>query len=336
MLSTPQPLGEAHVWRVDVDQAKLRVRNVPETMRDARRRRHEASGPGAEDIVPDSKLGLAREHIERVDVIVVGMRINSLELGAKAELDDLELWKLPENPVMSLPAHESFPAFSAERDDAVHGHVASLSDRVSKVPRAYPRVMDFFVYSRVGPSAADIEHGPTLDEEHWSYMDRFAEGMIARGPTLAADRATWAGSVHILDLPSVEAAHQFVEHEPYNRAGLFDQHLIRRFDNLLGRTMWEFLGGTGDPRFLIIAQVKTEGSEAPPSVPFPDLTALESARLIVYGDLLALSESTSVGVALALEAPTRQAVDRLLWGGRARPTKYSDTRVLDWEFGGRR
>ena len=78
-------------------------------MRDARRRRHEASGPGPEDIIPDLKLGLAGEHIERVDVVVVGMRINSLELGAEAELDDLELWKLPENAVMSLPAHDLFP-----------------------------------------------------------------------------------------------------------------------------------------------------------------------------------------------------------------------------------
>ena len=196
--------------------------------------------------------------------------------------------------------------------------------------------MDFFVYSRVGARAANIEHCPALDEEHWSYMDRFADGMIARGPTLAADRATWTGSVHILDLPSVEAAHQFVEREPYNRAGLFDQHLIRRFDNLLGRTMWEFPRGSDDPLFLVIAHAQTEGGEPPPAVPFPDLTALEPARLIVYGDLLSLSEPTSVGVALALEAPTRQAVDRLLWGGRARPTKYFDTRVLDWEFGGRR
>ena len=133
---TPQPLGEAHVWRVDIDQAKLRVRNVPEAMRDARRRRHEASGAGPEDIIPDLKLGLACEHIERVDVVVVSMRINSVELGAKAELDDLELRKLPENPVMSLPAHDLFPAFRAERDDAVHGHVASLSDRPASGRRA--------------------------------------------------------------------------------------------------------------------------------------------------------------------------------------------------------
>jgi hypothetical protein len=50
-------------------------------------------------------------------------------------------------------------------------------------------------------------------------MDQFADGMIARDPTLAADRATWTGSLHIVDLPSVEAARRFVEREPYNRAG---------------------------------------------------------------------------------------------------------------------
>ncbi len=100
-------------------------------MRDARRRRHEASGPGPEDIIPDPKLRLAGEHIERVDVVVVGMRVNAIERRAEAELHDFELWKLPEDPVMSFPAHDAFPAFGAERDDAVHGHVASLSDRVS-------------------------------------------------------------------------------------------------------------------------------------------------------------------------------------------------------------
>ena len=102
-------------------------------MRDARRRRHKASRPSPEDVIPDLKLGLAGEHVERVDVVVVGMRINSLEVGSEAQLDDLELWKLPENPVMSLAARELFPAFWAECDDAVQGHVASLSDRVRPV-----------------------------------------------------------------------------------------------------------------------------------------------------------------------------------------------------------
>lgn len=174
--------------------------------------------------------------------------------------------------------------------------------------------IDFFVYSRAVSSGEDAD---ALTEEHWSYMDRFADRMVARGPTLAADRETWTGSLHILDLPSAEAAHEFVEREPYNRAGLFEHHLIRRFNNLLGRTMWESAGGSDDPRFLVIARG-----------PLPGVTALAPERLNVHGELLTLDASEPVGVALALQAPTRQAVGALLGGQEAE--------IHDWEFGGRR
>jgi len=169
------------------------------------------------------------------------------------------------------------------------------------------------VYSR----AVNGANADELTEEHWSYMDRFADRMIARGPTLATDRETWTGSLHILDLPSAEAAHEFVEREPYNRAGLFERHLIRRFNNLLGRTMWESAGGSEDPRFLVIAHG-----------PLPGVTALAPEQLSVHGELLALDEAGPVGVAVALQAPTRQAVDALLGGEQAE--------IHDWEFGGRR
>jgi uncharacterized protein YciI len=177
--------------------------------------------------------------------------------------------------------------------------------------------MDFFVYSRAAPSAVDVEHDPALDEEHWSYMDGFADGMTARGPTLAADRATWTGSMHIVDLPSAEAAREFVGREPYNRAGLFEQHTIRRFNNLLGRTMWESAGASDDPRFLVIAHTLS------------DFTGLERERLIVHGELLTPDGARPVGVVLALQAPTRAALDALV-GDRL------EVEIHDWEFGGRR
>jgi uncharacterized protein len=129
-------------------------------------------------------------------------------------------------------------------------------------------------------------------------MDRFAGGMIARGPTLAPDRETWTGSLHILDLPDADAAREFVEHEPYNRAGLFATHLIRPFTNLLGRTMWEAPAGSDDPLFLVIGAV-------------PEV---EPDRLVVHGELL------PGGVVYALRAATRPIVGE----------------VHDWEFGGRR
>jgi hypothetical protein len=39
---------------------------------------------------------------------------------------------------------------------------------------------------------------------------------------------------------------------------------------------------------------------------------------------------------LALEAPTREAVDALLRGGLAGLDERFDVEILDWEFGGRR
>src|SRR5512139_1154675 len=50
-------------------------------------------------------------------------------------------------------------------------------------------------------------------EQHWSYMDRFAATMIARGPTFTSD-GTLTGSVHILDLPEPTAARTFAFEEP--------------------------------------------------------------------------------------------------------------------------
>jgi uncharacterized protein YciI len=198
-------------------------------------------------------------------------------------------------------------------------------------PAARPilRTVDFFVYSRATLSAAKVEHDPALDEEHWSYMDGFADGMIARGPTLGADRNTWTGSVHILDLPSDDVAREFVEHEPYNRAGLFDHHLIRRFRNLLGRTMWDFPEGSAGPRFLVIAHLAAAAGEHAHDVLLRDFAALPREHVIVHGQLLTLDDAEPAGAVLALQAPTREAVDALLGGQEV-------VQILDWEFGGRR
>jgi uncharacterized protein len=196
------------------------------------------------------------------------------------------------------------------------------------------RGIDFFVYSRAAPGVGDVDD-PALDEEHWSYMDRFADGMIARGPTFEADRATWNGSLHIVDLPSAEAARQFVEAEPYNRAGLFEQHLIRRFDDLLGRTMWEFSEQPSKPRFLVIAHLRTTQDRRGPALP-PAFPGLPRERLIVHGELLTPDEAAPVGVALALQAATRDAVDLLLDAAPGGVKERFDIEIIDWEFGGRR
>ena len=97
--------------------------------------------------------------------------------------------------------------------------------------------MDFLIYGRSALNAGSDSDTPHLDDAHWSYMDTFANRMTARGPTLSADRQTWTGSLHVVDLPNVEAAQAFAWNDPYHRAGLFAEHLIRHFDNRLGRAM---------------------------------------------------------------------------------------------------
>ena len=194
--------------------------------------------------------------------------------------------------------------------------------------------MDFLIYGRAAANAEDQLDTPELDEAHWSYMDTFAGRMTARGPTLSADRQTWTGSLHVVDLPDAQAARDFAVHDPYHRAGMFTEHLIRRFDNLLGRTMWDFTPGSDDVPFLVIAEghgdVRWPGNEEAPPAP-----AL-AKRLVVRGTLRPAPTRRPSGVVLAVLAPDREAVDALLdaapglLGGHRRPE------IQAWEVGGRR
>lgn len=118
-----------------------------------------------------------------------------------------------------------------------------------------------------------------LLEEHWSYMDRYAKELIARGPTFADDGETPTGSVHIVDLPDPAAARAFAFDEPNYQAGAYREVLLRRWRNVLGRTMWDFPGGrSGGNRYLVLGL--GEGLAADLALP-PD-----QDELIAYGPLL--------------------------------------------------
>ena len=101
--------------------------------------------------------------------------------------------------------------------------------------------MEFFCYHRDRPGSAALRD--ELLERHWSYMDQYEAELIARGPTLADDGDTPTGSVHIVDLPDAAAARAFAFDEPNYQAGIYRDVLLRRWRNILGRTMWDFPGG---------------------------------------------------------------------------------------------
>jgi uncharacterized protein YciI len=165
--------------------------------------------------------------------------------------------------------------------------------------------VEFFIYCRDRPGSA--ERRWELVEQHWSFMDRYAESMIARGPTLTADRTAATGSLHIVDLPDLEAARVFAFDEPNYRAGIYADVLIRRFRNTTGRTMWEFAGTAEDSRFLVIGQ-------GPPA----------SEGLIVAGPLLSDDGAEQLGTAALVESPDPTA------------TLGDHAEVHPWQFGGRR
>jgi uncharacterized protein len=191
--------------------------------------------------------------------------------------------------------------------------------------------LDFFVYSRDAADTAELRDDQKLLEEHWSYMDRFAESMIARGPTLDSERETATGSLHVLALPNVEAAREFVALEPNSRAGVYKEHLVWRFENVLGRSMWEFPSHSVDQRFLIIGRSHLGRPVAAEALPAELLE-----RLILYGVLTTLDGAEPAGVALALQAPDRDAVNSLMQDERTGLGVFSEVEIHDWEFGGRR
>ena len=96
---------------------------------------------------------------------------------------------------------------------------------------------EFLVYCR---DAAGVgERLMALTSVHWDYMDRFAGQLIARGPTLTPDGEEHTGSVHVVSMASAAEAQRFAEEEPFRRAGLYAEVSVSRFENLLGRTMWD-------------------------------------------------------------------------------------------------
>jgi hypothetical protein len=155
-------------------------------------------------------------------------------------------------------------------------------------------------------------------------MDAFAGTMVARGPTLLPDRETATGSLHVVGLPGAAAAREFVAQEPNNRAGVYGEHLVYRFENLLGRTMWEFAAGSGEPKFLIIAHGEN-GWDLP--------AAAGRDWLILHGALAEVDDGRPAGAAFAVQARDRDAARALLGaavGDRA------EVEAHDWEFGGPR
>jgi uncharacterized protein YciI len=181
-------------------------------------------------------------------------------------------------------------------------------------------VMEFFCYHRDRPGSGALREA--LLEAHWTYMDHFEQELIARGPTFADDD-TATGSVHIVDLPDAAAARAFAFDEPNYQAGVYRDVLVRRWRNLLGRTMWEFPGGRkGGNRYVVLGLGAGSSEESVPA---------DREELIAYGPLLSDDGAAWLGTT-ALVRAVGPAEARAIFDA----ARYAHIEVHSWEFGGRR
>jgi uncharacterized protein YciI len=148
--------------------------------------------------------------------------------------------------------------------------------------------VEFFCYHRDRRGSLALR--TRLLEAHWSYMDRYDKEMVARGPTLAGEDGAPTGSVHIVDLPGPAATRAFAFDEPGYQAGVYRDVLLRRWRNLLGRSMWDFPGGgSGGRRFLVLGL----GPEGAADLVVPP----GREELVAYGPLLSDDGATWLGTA---------------------------------------
>lgn len=173
--------------------------------------------------------------------------------------------------------------------------------------------MEFLCHHRDRPGSLPLRQ--RLLEEHWSYMDRFE--LIARGPTFSGGVLT--GSVHVVDVPSAAAARAFAFDEPCYQAGAYRDVLLRRWRNVLGRTMWDFPGGREGGGHLVLGF--GEGEPA-------DLVPRRLDELVAYGPLLSDDGVAWLGTAALVRSDDP--------GGVLTAGRYDAVEVYEWEFGGRR
>jgi uncharacterized protein YciI len=197
--------------------------------------------------------------------------------------------------------------------------------------------MEYFFYCRdVADSRALRKR---IVETHWSFMDGYADAMIARGPTLADDWMTQTGSMHIVDLRDAEAARVFAYEEPNYKAGVYREVMVRRWRNALGRKMWEFKGDPAvNKRFLVIGHGKAgasaEGSHLAEAHEryFGGLLP----HMIARGPLLSDDGNHWIGSAMMVECPDRACVEAMVASDPLlKAGLYANVEVHNWRFGGR-
>jgi uncharacterized protein YciI len=91
-----------------------------------------------------------------------------------------------------------------------------------------------------GVDGERFEYGANeLHAAHQAYMDRWADRLVARGPTLSDDGEHHTGSIHVLGVDDRSTAERFAFAEPYAHAGWYASVSVLSMVPLVGGTMWD-------------------------------------------------------------------------------------------------
>jgi hypothetical protein len=118
-----EPIGEADVGGVDVENPKLALADVPKAVKHSYRCGNPCSRASMDDVIAKPELSRSLKNIERINVIPVAVWVNA-KSGAKASIDDFELGQLGEYPVVTQTTGD---LLSLAGGNADAGHRRSIS-----------------------------------------------------------------------------------------------------------------------------------------------------------------------------------------------------------------
>lgn len=88
--------------------------------------------------------------------------------------------------------------------------------------------MLFTIHMIDRPHATDLRSANS--DAHRAFVGAHLHEMYLGGPLMDDAGEAVIGSLIVMDFPDRTAAEAFIADEPYNRAGLFESVVVRRFD----------------------------------------------------------------------------------------------------------
>ncbi len=175
---------------------------------------------------------------------------------------------------------------------------------------------------------------------HWDYFDAHRDRFIARGATLTDDLQTYLSSVLFVEFDGWDAVKRFIENEPLNRNGVYQDVRIDRWSHALGRTQRDFPREEGQVCWYIRGFGKPGTNDRRNELADAHIAYFkpyDAAHFIVRGGTRSEDGELWTGSANLIALPNRAAVEEFL----SKEPFYTNglyERVLveRYRFGGRR